>query len=86
MLTSVIVFKVLSNLLEHPESSGHLIVAQTLLSLHDTTFNSKFQIRSESRFVNLHFFGKFISMVIEPYDHFIQFLFGIRFFFFSHDT
>jgi hypothetical protein len=25
-------------------------------------------------------------MVIEPYDHFIQFLFGIRFFFFSHDT
>jgi len=24
-------------------------------------------------------------MVIEPYDHFIQFLFGIRFFF-SHDT
>ena len=79
-------FKVLSDLLEHSESSGHLIVTQTLFSLHDATFNSKFQIQSESRFVNLHFFWKFISMVVEPYDHFIQFLFGIRFFFFSHNT
>mgnify|MGYP006961671226 FL=1 len=60
-------------------------VLEVLFSLHDTAFNSKFQIRSESCFVNLHFFWKFIGMVIEPCDHFIQFLFGIRFFF-SHDT
>lgn len=55
-------------------------VLEVLFSLHDTAFNSKFQIRSESCFVNLHFFWKFIGMVIEPCDHFIQFLFGIRFF------
>lgn len=74
-------FNFLPDLLEHPESPRHLIVAQTLLSLHDTGFNGKSQIRCESRFVYLHFFGEFISMVVEPYDHFIQFLFGIRFFF-----
>ena len=68
---SFIVFKVLSDLLEQSKSSSHLIVTQTLFSLHDATFNSKFQIRSESEFIYLHFLRKFIGMIIEPYDHFI---------------
>ena len=68
---SFIVFKVLSDLLEQSKSSSHLIVTQTLFSLHDATFNSKFQIWCESEFIYLHFLRKFIGMIIEPYDHFI---------------
>lgn len=62
----------LSDLLEQSKSSSHLIVTQTLFSLHDATFNSKFQIWCESEFIYLHFLRKFIGMIIEPYDHLIS--------------